>query len=178
MILLAQQKASYRIFNLWWKPARFWCSFRFCSQLYMRSNDIFPLGEKRSSAEDLVLLAQKKFPFEPWIWCWHLAFISQIFKTFMINHDHLRLYVLWRHGFFHDTFFKSKRNKEELLRRVCKDQIPQKKKTPQKQQKKNPISFISNLIRKRPYKKFKSMSDEETWKLFPKLRSVMQVKTL
>jgi len=75
----------------------------FCPQLYWAVWLFFSLGERRSSAEDLVLFSMQKFPFELDFWCWFGLF-SDCRKYSWITRFFVYCYCWRAMMFFHDNF--------------------------------------------------------------------------
>jgi hypothetical protein len=140
-------KASFE-YLIYDDPADFDAASDFVSAL-LRSNDIFPLEKRRSSAEDLVLLAQNS-PFEPGFDV-GFGYFSD-FKIFMIT-TIIFVFIVTAGGMiFFMIIFKSKRNKRELLKKEFAKSIT----TP-----------LSQILFEKTLQEVKSMSDEELESYFP-----------
>jgi hypothetical protein len=142
---IARASFEYLIYN---EPADFDAASDFVSAL-LRSNDIFPLEKKRSSSEELVILAQDS-PFEPEFDA-GFGYFSD-FKIFMIT-TIILVFILTAGGMiFFMIIFKSKRNKRELLRKEFTKSI---------------AAPLSQILFEKTLEEVKSMSDEELGGYFP-----------
>ncbi len=142
---VARTSFEYLIYD---EPADFDAASAFVSAL-LRSNDIFPLEVRKSSSEDLVVLAQDS-PFEPGFDV-GFGYFSD-FKMFMIVLI-ISVFILTAGSMiFFMIIFKSTRNRRELLR------IDFAKST---------TTPLSQILFEKTLAEVKSMSDEELESYFP-----------